>query len=331
MRHDKAAGLLDLARALAASAEGLTLDEMAAFSGAEGRANGRRTAERMRDALQILFPQLEEVADGPRKRFRIPGGLDGFMQTPTTDELAELRVAARALEDAGGHARAALLRSLSIKVDAALRPALRRRIAPDLDALALAEGHTMQARPHPLADAALLATLREAIKASALLRFHYNGEPRAASPWGLLYGRSYYLVGPASGLSDPVLWRLDRMAELRLDGPAPTLPTAGWSVAEYGARSFGVFQELPRHVVLRFSRDAAPDAAQFLFHPTQVFTPQPDGALLVRFTAGGLLEMARHLFTWGAEVTVLAPAALRSLTVKELAAALAHHATAAQG
>ena len=46
MRHEKAAALLDLARALAASAEGLTLDEMARAAGV-----GRRTAERMRDAL----------------------------------------------------------------------------------------------------------------------------------------------------------------------------------------------------------------------------------------------------------------------------------------
>lgn len=328
MRHDKAAGLLHLARALAASAEGLTLDEMAAFSGAEGRAAGRRTAERMRDALQTLFPHLEEVADGPRKRFRIPGGLDGFMQAPTADELAELRAAARALDGAGGHARAALLRSLSSKVEAALRPPVRRRLAPDLDALALAEGDVMQAGPRPLADAALLAVLREAIKAGALLRFVYNGEPRAASPWGLLYGRAYYLVGPATSLPDPVLWRLDRVASPRLDGPAPQLPPPGWSMAEYAAQSFGVFQEQPRQVVLRFSPDAAPDAARFLFHPSQVMAPQPDGALLVRFTAGGLLEMARHLFAWGAEVTILAPAALRNLMLAELAGSLAHHARA---
>ena len=331
MRHDKAAGLLHLARALAGSAEGLTLDEMAAFSGAQGRAKGRRTAERMRDALQTLFPQMEEVADTPRKRFRIPGGLDGFMQAPTADELAELRAAARALDDAGGHARAALLRGLSAKVEAALRPAVRRRLAPDLDALVLAEGHALQAGPRPLADAALLATLRDAIKARALLRFHYNGESRAASAWGLLFGRSYYLVGPASGLPDPVLWRLDRMAGPRLDGPAPALPPAGWSVADYGAQSFGVFQEAPQDVVLRFSPQAAPDAARFMFHPNQAMAPQPDGALLVRFTAGGMQEMAHHLFTWGTAVTVLAPDALRALLAQELAAAHAHHAVSAQG
>ncbi len=92
MRHEKAAGLLGLARTLASSAEGLTLDEMAT----ELRAD-RRTAERIRDAIRSVFPQMEEIQDGPRKRFRISGGLDGFMQAPTADELAELHGAIRAL------------------------------------------------------------------------------------------------------------------------------------------------------------------------------------------------------------------------------------------
>ena len=45
--------VIDLARGMAASAEGLTLNEMA------GQLRvGRRTAERMRDAVLMLFPQV---------------------------------------------------------------------------------------------------------------------------------------------------------------------------------------------------------------------------------------------------------------------------------
>lgn len=96
MRHEKAGLLLDLARRLAASAEGLTLDEMAQAIGV-----GRRTVERMRDALWSLFPNLEEVEDPPTKRFRIAGGLDGLFQNPTPEELVELSKAADALRAAG--------------------------------------------------------------------------------------------------------------------------------------------------------------------------------------------------------------------------------------
>jgi len=39
-------------------------------------------------------------------------------------------------------------------------------------------------------------------------------------------------------------------------------------MADFAARSFGVFQEQPRRVTLRFSPATAPDAAWFLFHPS---------------------------------------------------------------
>ena len=61
MRHDKAAMVIELARHMAASAEGLTLDEMATAMRV-----GRRTAERMRDAVLMLFPAAEEVDCAPR-------------------------------------------------------------------------------------------------------------------------------------------------------------------------------------------------------------------------------------------------------------------------
>jgi len=87
----------------------------------------------------------------------------------------------------------------------------------------------------------------------------------------------------------------------------------GFSLRDYAQRSFGVFQEAPVDVVWRFSPKAAPDAREFLFHPTQVLEPQPDGSLIVRFHAGGLLEMCWHLFTWGEEVAVIKPKRLAAL------------------
>src|SRR4051794_25768501 len=116
MRHDKARALVELARRLAGSAEGLTLDEMAEAVGVD-----RRTAERMRDRLADLFPQLEAIPDPPTKRFRIPAGLDGFLQAPASDELAALGVVAAEMETKGSGVRAAALRSLEAKVLAALK------------------------------------------------------------------------------------------------------------------------------------------------------------------------------------------------------------------
>src|SRR4051812_19530850 len=114
MRYEKPGALLALARTLAASAEGMTLEEMCHVTG-----KSRRTVERMRDSLVSLFPQMIEEADGAAKRFRIPGGLDGFYQCPSTEELLELSKAIEEHRSAGAHVRADNLQELDRKIRAA--------------------------------------------------------------------------------------------------------------------------------------------------------------------------------------------------------------------
>ena len=104
--------LLQLARLFAAEPAGIGLDEIAAKF-----AVSRRTAERMRDAVAEVFPQLEEV-DGERtKRWRLPNGLSGIFREPLADELAVLRGVARSLEREGVKDSATLLDSLAANHD----------------------------------------------------------------------------------------------------------------------------------------------------------------------------------------------------------------------
>jgi predicted DNA-binding transcriptional regulator YafY len=51
---------------------------------------------------------------------------------------------------------------------------------------------------------------------------------------------------------------------------------------------------------------------------------EPDGSLTMRFRAGGLLEIARHLMAWGPSVTIVAPEALQDLMRETVAALYAH-------
>jgi predicted DNA-binding transcriptional regulator YafY len=290
----------------------------------------RRTAERMRDALRELFSQLEEVRDGRGKRFRIPGGLDGFVQAPSVDELAELQAAITALARSGGDARAELLRSLLEKIRAGLRASTRLRMAPDLDALVNAESLVMQVGPRPFADGAMLACLREGLKAMRVCAFRYaggtgeGGRLRKVVPYGILFGRDYYLVGPQVGRPSPVLWRFDRILDLEL-GEYSDGPPDDFDLSAFAARSFGTYQETPEDVVLRFSPAIADDARRFQFHPSQKLVDEGDGSLTVSFRAGGLNEIVHHLFTWGAEVEIIAPPRLRTMMVEALEAALVKH------
>ncbi len=325
MRHDKALLLLTLARRLASSAEGLTLDEMAEVVGA-----GRRTAERMRDALAELFPNLEEIADPPHKRFRIVGGLDGLFQNPTAEEMVELAKTAEALRLAGAPARAQALAGLETKLRSAMRSATLRRLGPDVEALARAETIAVHAGPRPFEDPAVIGAVREAIKALRALSFRYEGGSRpgarrTVAPFGLMFGHNNYLVAGELGSPEPRTFRLDRMVDLQVLDTAAAAP-ADFDLQDFAARSFGIYQGHGQEAVtLRIAPDRADDARRWRFHPSQTVETEPDGSVLVRFTASGMLELAWHLFTWGPSVQVLAPASLQALMVEELEKALAAH------
>lgn len=330
MRHDKAAQLLELARRLASSAEGLTLDEMAEAAGV-----GRRTAERMRDALYTLFPKMEEVADGSTKRFRIPRGLDAFFQDPTTEELTELSLASAALRAVGAEPRAQVLDALERKVRSAMRTQSWRRVAPDVEALVRAEAIAVQAGPRPFEDPGVMGLIRQALLAMRALRFRYAGgstpgKARTVTPYGLMFGRANYLVAAEAGSSQPRTWRLDRIRELEIVD-AHTAPPESFSLQDYANRSFGIYQDKVENVVLEISPEGAEDALSWRFHPSQSVEPQPDGSVTVRFQASGMRELAWHLFTWGTKVTVRSPPVLQQTLQQELTASADWHAAPKSG
>ena len=320
MRHDKAVLVIELARRMAASAEGLTLDEMAR----EMRV-GRRTAERMRDAVVMLFPQAEEVSDPPSKRWRIRGGLNGFEQAPAATEMLELTKAAQGLRAAGEPARAAALEGLERKIKAAMRSTTLNRMAPDLEALVRAETIAVQAGPRPTADEAVLAEIRNAVLAQQPLGFLYSrpgAEPRRRSvaPCGLMFGRANYLVAADRETNKIQTFRLDRMSGVEAqDGHAP--PPADFDLGAFATQSFGIYQDQIEDVALRVSPEGAAEARGWRWHPTQRLEDQADGSVVVRFRASGMRELAWHLFTWGEQVEVLSPERLKAVMAEELAAA----------
>ncbi|MDB5446847.1 MAG: putative transcriptional regulator [Phenylobacterium sp.] len=326
MRHEKAGRLLALARLLGGTAEGLTLDEMAERLGV-----GRRTVERMRDALREVFPQLEEVEDPPTRRWRIPAGLDGLFQAPTAEELAALASAAEMLAAAGAWSRAYALRDLQHKVLSATKAPAKRRLAPDLEALLQAETIAVNAGPRPFEDETVLAAVREALKGASALRFRYEGgstpgRVREVTPFGVLFGRANYLVAQEDVEGGPRNWRLDRIAEIEvLDRPA--LRPDGFSLQDYADESFGIYHDEVQDVVLRITPAGAEDALRWRFHANQQVDLQGDGAVIVRFRASGMRELAWHLFTWGDKVHVIAPPILHRTLLDELELASRWHAS----
>jgi len=118
MRYEPSQRLLRLARHLAASRAGLTLDEMAAELEI-----GRRTAERLRDSLAAMFPQMECWDDDERvRRWRLPGSALVGVVEPRPEAVAAIEISARECAMRGETDRAALLREASITLKAVMRP-----------------------------------------------------------------------------------------------------------------------------------------------------------------------------------------------------------------
>lgn len=324
MRYDKAKKILELARALASSAEGMTLDEMCSFTGEK-----RRTVERMRDTIRDVFPQMEEISDHPSKRFHIPKGLDGFFQDPTTNELSDLGVVIAELRESGATARAESLAELDRKIRAAMRQGRRRATETDVEALLRAELIAVQAGPRPTEDPAVLVALRQALLSMKMLRFVYHGGSKPGTsrdviPFGIIFGRMNYLVGADAGTTKPKHWRLDRIADLEcLDAAAA--PPEDFNLVQFANASFGYFEGPQEDVVLHVLPSGMDDFKDYRFHSSQVVETHPSGGAIVRFRASGMLELAWHLFCWGNKVEIIEPVSLREQMTTELRVALAHH------
>ena len=295
------------------------------------QAAARRTAERLRDAVEAVFGPIESVArDDNRRHWRLRSDALRRLVSVSAEESAQIASAAAALERAGFGAHAKGLLDLATKLRATLRTESLARLESDLETLVLAEGLAMRPGPRSHIDPDLLALLREAILTCRMVEFRYFVQSTArrsrqrVRPHGLLYGNRMFLVAMTDWSDEPRLWRLANVSERCLaDETFDRDPT--FDLQRYARRSFGTFQEESVEVALRFGAAAARDASAFLFHPDQSVEENGDGSVTVRFTAGGIDEMCWHLFTWGESVTVEKPARLRRRLAEMCASREGHH------
>jgi predicted DNA-binding transcriptional regulator YafY len=149
-----------------------------------------------------------------------------------------------------------------------------------------------------------LETLRKAIISDHRISLSYRGREsgklsrQLVDPYGFLYGARPYLVAYSRGTRGFRLWSLANIENVEETEEVFTRDPA-FDLSAYASNSFGVFQEEPQDIVLRFAPEAANEVQSHLFHPTQTFEKLKDGALIVRFRAGGLLKCAASFSTWG--------------------------------
>ena len=328
MRYERVGDIVRLAIRLQGSHGGLTLADIQ-----EEFSVSRRTAERMRDAVEVAFGPLDQVdADSGDRRihWRLQSrALHPFISI-SPEKLADLEAAAGSLDRAGLAERAGGLNELVVKLRAASRRHSPEEFDAAMETLMEAEGMAMRAGPRESLEKGLLSLVRNAISVRRMIEFDYyfratarRSRPRIC-PYGVLYGNRAFLVGPTNRGKDPRLWRLANVSHARITDEAFEQDPA-FNLRRYAERSFGTFQENPIDVVLRLDVEVALDAKAFQFHPSQTIVEDSDGSLTVRFRAGGIEEICWHLVTWGESVTILEPPSLRQRLAKMCAALVAHH------
>ena len=317
MRFAKAEELLELAFAMQATTEGISLLDIEDMFDVT-----RRTAMRMRDAVARVFPQMEEsIGDGRIKRWRIPVAVTSRHLSLLPDELASLDIAIKKCSDDGMQLHAKHLKGLATKVKSMQKNGNSRKVETDLEALIEAEGLATRPGPRPKIVLEHMNVLREAIKACRVVELQYRpkgkktAELKRVCPYGFLYGHRHYLVGGGSekGREDSFyLFSLSQIEGASISSEG-FRRSKSFNLQSFAEQSFGVWMEKPQEIVWKFTPKAASAARDFVFHPSQTLEEKKDGSLIVRFKAGGLLEMAWHANMWGDQLEVIKPKELKAM------------------
>ncbi len=135
------------------------------------------------------------------------------------------------------------------------------------------------------------------------------------SPWS----DSVYVIGPSASLRTIVTYRLDRIFEAFITTERFEIPD-DFDEEAMLRYAWGVWrgEEEPKEVVLQFAPGpAAKRLQESRWHPLEQTTQLEDGGVIWRAPIAEWREMLPWIRGWGADVTVLAPAALRAALQSE--------------
>ncbi|MFO1235533.1 MAG: WYL domain-containing protein [Alphaproteobacteria bacterium] len=266
--------------------------------------------------MEEVFPTLRTRTDPEgRKRWVLATARCATWMTLTPEELAALDVAAalaRRTERRGGGADPAQGQDPGA---GAARPA--SRLETDHEALLDAQGFVARPGPRPKATQGRRGRRRRRSRPAASSRSNTVCDAgrrpcRASCPGGLLAGiRRYLVVRSVNRPHDAPCCAPSTASPPRaLTDARASARDESFDLAAFARRSFGAFQSPEEYgeVVWRFTPEAADTARDFVFHPDQVPTGEPDGSLTVRFTAWPSRNGLPHV---GRPRRGAAPAALR--------------------
>ena len=303
-RYSRNSDILELAFAMAARPQGVTIKDIESEYGVS-----RRTAERMRDSLINIFPQIEELEIEEQYNAKHWGftnlailPLVSFTPKEIVNiEQYERRTTNKEVKDE--------LRKTIDKIKL-LSKKRTRSVEENIELFMQTEGYAVRQMPQYKMNYEHLNVVREGLRDSKIITAKYHDKPRKLEPLGLIYGEKVYLVAREKAKGEGVYnYLLHKFADMKLSDE--TFDKGDFNLQEYSNRSFGIYQGEVLSVKLLFNKELAEEASKYNFHPTQRGKFNEDGTYTVTFKASGSREIIWHVFKWGSGCKILAPRSLR--------------------
>ena len=200
-----------------------------------------------------------------------------------------------------------------------------------------ATAEQLRLRPSNREHQEILRRLTEAWAESTTVTLRYRsqnsgGEPRAVTidPYLLepsATGNATYVIGYSHGHDAIRTFKLDRIEQVELTGRKFVAHESD-EILQRLANSWGVvFGDGDEYydVQLEFSPAVAERVAETIWHPSQRLERRPDGSMVLELRLPSLMEFIPWVRSWGPDVTVIAPAELRSEVAESLAQAAANY------
>lgn len=301
-RYSRISDILDLAIFMSSKIQGVTISEIAQ------RYNvSRRTAERMRDSLTNIFPQVDEIeTDDSQKHWGFINYSISNLISFTPKEIANIEQLQRRTTNKE------MKEELGKTVEK-LKSLNRKHALPlenNIELYMQTEGYAVRQMPQYKISFETLEVIREAVQHSKMVTGIYHDKERLIEPLGMIYGEKIYLVAKEKAKGDGIYnYLLHKFENLQLTDEL--FDKGDFDLQKYTNLSFGVYHGDILNVKLLFCPELAEEASKFNFHPTQSGKWNDDGTYLVNFKASGSREIIWHVFKWGAGCKILSPLSLK--------------------
>lgn len=301
-RYSRVSDMIDLAIYMASKTQGITVQDIMEYYNVS-----RRTAERMRDSLTCIFPEIEEIeTPDKRKHWGFTSGRITALIHFKPKEIANLEQLQR--RTTNRELKTELNETITKMKAIASRN--KNSLQNNIELFMQTEGYAIRQMPQYRIEIKILETIRTALQHSKIVTGKYHNKQRFLEPLGLIYGEKIYLIAREKAKGDGIYnYLLHKFSDLKLTDTS--FDKGDFNLQKYSEESFGVYHGKILNVTLSFSPKLANEASHFNFHPTQKIKAEKDGTLTVKFRASGNKEIIWHVFRWGEGCKIISPKSLK--------------------